>query len=85
MYVWSSVKLLKGWGGGGGLEKNPFRVKDIMYGYFLELHKVNLFHEIQIAGFILEIGQWGSNGPPPVILGGPFSGKGVQERGSPKR
>ena len=29
------------------------------------------------AKFILEIGQWGSNGPPSVILGGPF-----QERGS---
>ena len=32
------------------------------------------------AEFILEIGQWGSNGPPFVILGGPFSKKGVQER-----
>ena len=67
-------------GGGGGLEKNPFRGKDIMYGYFLELHKVNPFHEIQIAGFILEIGQWGSNGPPSVILGAPFSRKGVPQK-----
>ena len=32
------------------------------------------------AEFILEIGQWGANGPPFVILGGPFSKKGVQER-----
>ena len=41
------------------------------------------------AGFILKIGQWGWNGPPSVILGGPFFKKGVsrmgvQERGSPK-
>ena len=28
------------------------------------------------AEFILEIGQWGSNGPPSVILGDPFSKKG---------
>ena len=32
------------------------------------------------AGFILKIGQWGSNGPPSVILGGPFSRKGVPKR-----
>ena len=32
------------------------------------------------TGFIPEIGQWGSNGPPSVILGGHFSKKGVQER-----
>ena len=36
-------------------------------------------------GFFLEIGQWGSSGPPSVILGGPFLRKGVQERGSHKR
>ena len=35
-------------------------------------------------GFFLEIGQWGSSGPPSVILGGPFLRKGVQERGSHK-
>ena len=64
----------------GGLEKNPFHGKDIMYGYFLELHNVNPFHEIQIAGFILEIGQCGSNGPPSVILGCPFSRKGVPQK-----
>ena len=40
---------------------------------------------MKVAGFILEIDQWGSNGPPSVILGGPFSRKGVLERGSPKR
>lgn len=49
----AQLKLLEGW----GLRKNPFRGKDTMHGYFLELHKVNLFHEIQITGFILEIGQ----------------------------
>ena len=32
------------------------------------------------AEFILEIGQWGSNGPPSVILGRPFS-----KKGSPKK
>ena len=32
------------------------------------------------AGLILKIGQWGSNGPPSVILGGPFSRKGVPKR-----
>ena len=37
--------------------------------------------DLLTARFILEIGQWGSNGPPSVILGGPFSRKGVQERG----
>ena len=51
-----------------------------MYGYFLELHKVNPFHEIQITGFILEIGQWRSNGPPSVIFGGSFSRKGVPQK-----
>ena len=40
---------------------------------------------MKVAGFILEIDQWGSNGPPSVILGGPFSRKGVLERGSLKR
>ena len=35
------------------------------------------------AGFILEIGQWGSNGPPSLILGGPFSRKGVHGSDSP--
>ena len=53
----AQLKLQEGWGGGGGLEKNPFRGKDTMYRYFPELHKVNPFHEIQITGFILEIGQ----------------------------
>ena len=28
--------------------------------------------DVLTAGFILEIGQWESNGPPSVILGGPF-------------
>ena len=37
------------------------------------------------SGFILEIGQWGSNGPPSVILGGLFSRKGIAETVSPKR
>ena len=38
--------------------------------------------DVLTAGFILEIGQWESNGLPSVILGGPFSKKkGVQERG----
>ena len=37
------------------------------------------------AEYILEIGQWGSNRPPSVILGDPFSKNGVQERESPKR
>ena len=30
--------------------------------------------------FTLEIGQWGSNGPPSVILGRPFSKKGVSQK-----
>ena len=34
------------------------------------------------TGFILEIGQLGSNGLPSVILGSPFSRNGVQERGT---
>ena len=37
-----------------------------------------------MSGFILEIGQSGSNGPPSVTFGGPFLRNGVQERGSPK-
>lgn len=41
--------------------------------------KVNTVTEY--AGFILEIGQWG---PPSLILGGPFSRKGAEERGPPK-
>ena len=40
---------------------------------------------MKVAGFILEIDQWGSNRLPSVILGGPFSRKGVLERGSLKR
>ena len=32
------------------------------------------------AGFILKIGQWGSDGPPSVILGGPFSRKWIPKR-----
>ena len=40
---------------------------------------------MKVAGFILEIDQWGSNRPPSVILGGPFSRKGFLERGSLKR
>ena len=32
------------------------------------------------TGFILEVGQLGSNGFPAVILGSPFSRNGVQER-----
>ena len=51
----AQLKLLEGWGGGGGLEKISSHGKETMYGYFLELHKVNPFHEIQITGFILEI------------------------------
>ena len=50
----AQLKLLEGWGG-GGLEKISSHGKETMYGYFLELHKVNPFHEIQITGFILEI------------------------------
>ena len=34
------------------------------------------------TGFILEVGQLGSNGFPSVILGSPFSRNGVQERGT---
>ena len=33
-----------------------------------------------LVGFILEFGQWGSNGPPSVILGGFFSRKGVPQK-----
>ena len=32
------------------------------------------------TGFILEISQWGSNGPPSVILGDPFSRKGIPKK-----
>ena len=35
---------------------------------------------MKVAGFILEIDQWGSNGLPSVILGGPFSRKGVPQK-----
>ena len=35
---------------------------------------------VTFTGFILEIGQWGPSGPPSVILGGPFSRMGTQER-----
>ena len=33
--------------------------------------------DVLTARFILEIGHWGSNGSPSVILGGPFSRKGA--------
>ena len=33
------------------------------------------------TGFIPEIGQWGSNGPPSVILGGHISRKGGPRKG----
>ena len=39
---------------------------------------------MKVAGFILEIDQWGSNRLLSVILGGPFSRKWVLERGSLK-
>ena len=37
------------------------------------------------AEFIPKIGQWGSNGPPSVILGGPFFKNGGPRKGVPKR
>ena len=39
--------------------------------------------DVLTAGFILEIGQWESNGPPSVILGGPFSKKSGTRKGAP--
>ena len=37
------------------------------------------------AGFVLKIGQWGSNGPLSVILGGPFFRERGSKNGGPKR
>ena len=39
--------------------------------------------DVLTAGFILEIGQWESNGPPSVILGGPFSKQSGTRKGAP--
>ena len=49
------------------------------------LYVLSICIYIYMSRVFLEIGQWGSSGPPSVILGGPFLRKGVQERGSHKR
>ena len=51
----------------------------------LIISKLHWVWKAIFSGFILEIGQWGSNEPPSVILWGHFSREGLQEKGSSKR
>ena len=51
----------------------------------LIINKLHWVWKATFSGFILEIGQWGSNDPPSVILWGHFSREGLQEKGSSKR
>ena len=55
-----------------------------IFALFTELWTARRLNFPTVTGFILEIGQWASNGPPSVISGGPFSRKGIRERGPPK-
>ena len=55
-----------------------------LHKYFaVSFYRLNDIHDDDgDTGFILEVGQLGSNGFPSVILGSPFSRNGVQERGN---
>ena len=53
--------------------------------WILIINKLHWVCKATFSGFILEIGQWGSGELPSVILWGPFSRKGLQEKGSPNR
>ena len=48
-----------------------------MLGFLIHLARRKSIYQV---GFFLEIDQWGSNGPSSVILGGPFSWKGVPKK-----
>ena len=52
-----------------------------MQGQTKNCSLIELFQSIYTpSGFILEIGQRGSNGPPSLVVGGPFSRNGVPQK-----